>query len=318
MADERNRSNRESPRIGAHWEGRLEEWLEAVLVPRGTTPPENIQDWSFPTDCLKSEYINSIQSRNEEDVYSLLKLFLFENCHFGPDREILRSLLADDREGLAAPPPEYSWRLQNMVRKGVYPHPGVRWAIDLLPHNTESAISVIRAYLEAYFGLLPDGRIDGLFDALSIIRARWITPSEDDMERLYVLSPRDLERLVAALYENLGYEVSLTPPSRDGGRDVEASKLQPGRSDHILVECKAHTEPIGVAVARALLGVVSNEHANRGILVTTSRFTRGVVRLASEDRRLELIDGRALTTLLNSRFGPTWHQTFDRITHSFK
>ena len=111
--------------------------------------------------------------------------------------------------------------------------------------------------------------------------------------------------LVAALYRNLGYTVELTPPSRDGGRDVIATRQTPGQRELAEIECKTHTSPVGVAYVQRLRGVIERHGANRGVLVTISRFTR-VARKETDDGRLELIDGTTLVQLLNANFGPRW------------
>jgi restriction system protein len=112
--------------------------------------------------------------------------------------------------------------------------------------------------------------------------------------------------LVAALYQELGYNVVLTPPSRDGGRDVVASRKTPGQREVVQIECKTHTSPVGVSYVRQLRGVIERLGANRGILVTIGRFTRGARKESEDDSRLELIEGPALIQMLNASFGPLW------------
>jgi HJR/Mrr/RecB family endonuclease len=41
---------------------------------------------------------------------------------------------------------------------------------------------------------------------------------------LHQLSWREMELFIASIYEQQGYDVVLTPPSNDGGRDVIATK----------------------------------------------------------------------------------------------
>lgn len=146
-----------------------------------------------------------------------------------------------------------------------------------------------------------------MLDAVSIIRARWVDDLTAGTDALFRLSPRELEVLVAALYRRLGYSVELTPASRGGGRDVVASKVSPGRSEIVEIECKAHTAPVGVEIARQLQGVVARSGANRGVLVATGTFTRGTVRTAGDDSRLELVDGHTLVRMLNEVFGSLWY-----------
>ena len=93
--------------------------------------------------------------------------------------------------------------------------------------------------------------------------------------RLLRLDPRRFEELVAELLVRDGMEVQLTRASRDGGRDILASCRRPTGNHLFLVECKRYSpaRPIGVGIVRALYGVVEQERATAGLLVTTSRFT---------------------------------------------
>jgi len=180
------------------------------------------------------------------------------------------------------------------------PRPSIRWVLDLLPHAPQQAIDAITGYLNVYRWVRPDGRSDGLLDAAAIIRARWIDDLATGTEALFRLSPRELEMLVGALYLELGYTVELTPPSRDGGRDVIAARQTPGQREVIDIECKTHTSPVGVEYVRQLRGVTARHGANRGVLVTIGRFTRGARQETCDENRLELIDGATLIQMLNA------------------
>jgi len=96
-------------------------------------------------------------------------------------------------------------------------------------------------------------------------------------ELMRELDPRKFEELVAELLRDKGYEVKLTPRSKDGGRDILAIKRDDIGSALTLVECKryAHNNKAGVDIVRGLYGVVSAEQATRGLLATTSYFTSG-------------------------------------------
>jgi len=107
------------------------------------------------------------------------------------------------------------------------------------------------------------------------------------------MTPRAFEELVAELLDREGLEVKLTPPSKDGGRDILAYAQTIAGQHLYLVECKHYRpdRPVGVGIVRALYGVVTVENATAGIIVTTSSFTSGA--LAFRDlvkHRLELRD----------------------------
>ncbi|MFW2341066.1 restriction endonuclease [Brevundimonas sp.] len=98
-----------------------------------------------------------------------------------------------------------------------------------------------------------------------------------DPDLIYQISPRRFEELVAKVYEELGYEVSLTPASGDGGRDLQVAKKDHLGSFLYFVECKRYSKdrPVGVGLVRQLHGVVSAAQASAGVLITTSSFTKG-------------------------------------------
>jgi len=94
---------------------------------------------------------------------------------------------------------------------------------------------------------------------------------------LYELSSRRFEELVAELLSRLGYSITLTPASKDGGKDIYAARKDALGSFLFIVECKKYApdNPIGVGLIRQLNGVVEAERATAGILATTSFFTSG-------------------------------------------
>ncbi|WP_433128149.1 restriction endonuclease [Micromonospora sp. CA-240977] len=320
-------------RTEGFWRGRLEDWLSAVLPPGAVERYEDIGDddagsadgpasdesvlewterrragvqtWCFPTDDLRTEYLGSVATRSNADVLALLRLFLFEESCFGGDTEYLHAILRD-LSLLDRLPKEYGRRLMRWMSGSAMPHPGVRWALDLLPREPQQAVDAITSYLNVYRAIRPSGRSEGLLDAIAIIRARWINDLTSGKEALFQISPRDLEKLVAALYQKLGYAVVLTPPSRDGGRDVVARRDAPGQREVVQIECKSHASPVGVRPVRELRGVTDLRAASRGVLVTIGRFTRGAHAESRVGDRIELIDGQALIQLLNACFGPLW------------
>ncbi len=102
-------------------------------------------------------------------------------------------------------------------------------------------------------------------------------------EWLRKLDPRRFEELIADLFERQGFEVTLTPRTRDGGKDIYAVKNDQYGKSLYLIECKryAATNKVGVETVRGLYGVVSAENATKGIIATTSSFTRDAIDFAS-------------------------------------
>ena len=92
---------------------------------------------------------------------------------------------------------------------------------------------------------------------------------------LYQLPSRKFEELVADLLTNLGYDIELTPATRDGGKDILAQMNTPHGNILCLVEVKRHRadRPVGVALVRQLYGTLVDADATSAMLVTTSSFT---------------------------------------------
>jgi restriction system protein len=128
-----------------------------------------------------------------------------------------------------------------------------------------------------------------------------------DPEFLYKIHWRKVEELIAGAYEREGWQdVILTPRSRDGGRDVIASKRGLG-SIRILDQVKAYKPGhlVDADEVRAMLGVLEAEqNVSKGLVTTTSSFAPGVEtdsRLARfMPYRLELKNGSELLRWLTS------------------
>ncbi len=124
--------------------------------------------------------------------------------------------------------------------------------------------------------------------------------------RLLLLQPREFEEVIARFYEKRGWRVVLTPASRDGGKDIVIVKKDEAGTRTCFVECKRNRpdRPVGVELVRRLYGVVERSSATSGILVTTSRFTRGALEeQRSIAHRMELHDYFSLSRLLGPSRG---------------
>jgi restriction endonuclease Mrr len=94
------------------------------------------------------------------------------------------------------------------------------------------------------------------------------------------ITPRQFEEFIAELLSELGFNnVILTPRSGDGGKDVIASHSVQGIPLTFYFECKKYAEgnKVQLDTMRSLLGTVAHDSrkVTKGILVTTSKFTRG-------------------------------------------
>ena len=94
---------------------------------------------------------------------------------------------------------------------------------------------------------------------------------------IHKISPRQFEELIAELLKNLGYKCELTSLIKDGGKDIIAIQKDGVLSNNIYVECKHYRldNPVGIDAIKKLHSTVIDDRVTKGIMVTTSRFTKG-------------------------------------------
>lgn len=283
----------------------LKKWLTDALWSLDNGD-EQVQVWSFSTDELRDEYLSTAHERSEGDVLTLLRRLLIPSCALG------RDYLAFERYGELRKQARNNGggdlrsfdntHFQRILRyydgeTDQLPWEGTTWVADLLPSKPGLALRVINTWLYAHMPYMGDSMMYALSDAEALIRARFIEVPTSVASRktlLLDLSAREFERIVERLYQAMGYETLLTPAQRDGGRDIEATKIGPADHEYVYIECKRHETNVGVRYVNRLLGVVSTDLVNKGALVTTAEFTTGAKMLASRDRRVQLVGGTAL------------------------
>lgn len=103
---------------------------------------------------------------------------------------------------------------------------------------------------------------------------------------LHMISPRKFEEVIAELLDDMGWDVELTPASKDGGKDIIAvmhTDIGPILS---LVEAKHYRpdRPVQVGLVKQLYGTFVDHGATNAMLVTSSRFTKGAKEFQSKHK----------------------------------
>ncbi|MFZ5986395.1 MAG: restriction endonuclease [Bacillota bacterium] len=98
------------------------------------------------------------------------------------------------------------------------------------------------------------------------------------------LSGHQFEDALAQVYRKKGYLATVSKAGGDEGIDIVLEK----GGERIIVQCKAHSKPIGPVVARELYGVMIHFNISKAILASTSGFTEGVYKFV-EDKQIELV-----------------------------
>jgi len=149
--------------------------------------------------------------------------------------------------------------------------------------------------------LIPERRTDEGLLIKSVGKA-WIDVARilgDDWSAAFEIDDRQWEEMLAGALKKEGFDVTLTPPRKDHGRDVIARKGGVG-SMRMLGSMKAYApgRVVGRDHVHEVLGVVEAERATKGMIVTTSDFAPQLLdapRLAELiPDRLELVNGRQL------------------------
>jgi restriction system protein len=124
------------------------------------------------------------------------------------------------------------------------------------------------------------------------------------LDKIKSRSPKFFEDLVIEFLLKLGYGGSRADAgealgrSGDGGIDgvIKEDKLG---LDLIYVQAKRWENPVGPAIVREFLGALDQHGAKKGVLITTSRFTKDAsIPLSRSDKRISLIDGLTLAEMM--------------------
>jgi Holliday junction resolvasome RuvABC ATP-dependent DNA helicase subunit len=132
------------------------------------------------------------------------------------------------------------------------------------------------------------------------VRARSSTQAPSDLAHL---SGIGFEKIITQLLQQMGFVAEMTKASGDGGIDIVAELHKPITGGRYLIQCKnlAPDSLIGAPIVREFYGaMVADKKAIKGILITTSDFTRQAQEFA-ETLPLELINGERLKELLANR-----------------
>ncbi|MCX2184253.1 restriction endonuclease [Streptomyces sp. SKN60] len=124
-----------------------------------------------------------------------------------------------------------------------------------------------------------------------------VSQGDGEEPDLLAMDPIAFEGLVAELFRSRGLQAVTTQRSNDGGVDVEALDPDPISGGSIIVQVKRYRNTVPPSAVRDLFGTVQSAGANKGVLVTTSKFGPGSYAFAN-GKPLTLISGTELVELL--------------------
>jgi uncharacterized protein YjbI with pentapeptide repeats len=206
-------------------------------------------------------------------------------------------------EGLESAKFDDERQLVNYVAEAFeYIHRADLKELQLWPKFVERAVARIRA-LRSLFGDTEETPAI-VIQTIQAITAEIVAYLAKHPRELYDLNPRPFEKLICEILAGFGWEVQLTPSTRDGGYDMFAISrdLQAGVKTSWIIECKKYSaeRKVGIDVVRGLYGVKQDLNVANILLATTSHFSSEVYKYKASRYDLELRDFEGIVDWLNA------------------
>lgn len=101
----------------------------------------------------------------------------------------------------------------------------------------------------------------------------------ENPEFLMNLEWRELEKVLAFVLESLGFDVTLTPVAKDGGKDIIAELEQGANRRVFYIELKHWTcgKRVGLGPIEHFIEIIAKDGVDRGVLLSTSGYTEGAL-----------------------------------------
>ena len=130
-------------------------------------------------------------------------------------------------------------------------------------------------------------------DTISEEYVIWLKSHPDDLDKIHWQA---FERLTGEVLASHGFAVQFTGQVKNKSSDILAIESNTlGVDTKYLVECKRYskTNKVDLTIVNAVLGAKSRANVDHALLITTSAFTRSVIKEKAKlvDLRLHLRDG---------------------------
>lgn len=152
----------------------------------------------------------------------------------------------------------------------------------------------IEAWVSA-LELLPADRSDTISAGIKALSRTFALEIAKDSSALSRLEWFDIERVIAEIFDGLGFKVTLTPPAKDGGKDVILEFTLRGKKVEYYVEVKhwRSATKVGPAAVKDFIKIVARERVVGGLFLSTHGYTSTAFEhLAEIDRDRVKFGGR--------------------------
>lgn len=113
------------------------------------------------------------------------------------------------------------------------------------------------------------------------------------MAEIDLMSGIQFEKVLSHLFESEGYDVKLTPKSRDYGADLVLRK----KSDVIVVQAKRSSNKIGIPAVNEIVGASGYYNANHKWVITNQFYTNAAM-VQAHKNKVMLLDRDDLLLML--------------------
>lgn len=123
-------------------------------------------------------------------------------------------------------------------------------------------------------------------------------------QSVYSLEPWEFDELVAEVFQRNGFNAEATQRTCDGGKDIVATFEMGGVVYRTHFECKQNrpNRPVDVTILRNLYAAMDRDRIDKGVIVTTSYFTRDAIKEAKMlNGWIQLIDNDELQRLMRTQ-----------------
>ncbi len=136
----------------------------------------------------------------------------------------------------------------------------------------------------------------------SFVEEHEVGKNLSDSANVAAMDWQDFEHLIREIFEreysSIGGEVKVTQSSRDKGVDAIAFDPDPIRGGKVIIQAKRYTNTVHIESVRALYGIMQDEGAMKGILITTSDFGSDSYSFV-KDKPITLLNGGNLLSMLH-------------------
>lgn len=184
------------------------------------------------------------------------------------------------------------------------------FTVDTIEERIQNLLKRKRELFKAVIDDLSDTNLskvlteEELFGLFNLQKAKptitkGISLGQDAIELFGRILPMQFEKLIADLYEKMGYLVKLTSQTKDLGIDIFVKRVSESGTESLAIQCKHYPKGVvGVEHARSLYGVIQDQvNITKGILVTSGEFSKECKDFA-RGKRLELFNGTYIYGLL--------------------